>query len=334
MPGSEATLLQAACARRLQAISAQEVLAGRYGYRPARGAGEAGRDLPCALQYGRYGSVVEADLQGCFDHLDPGWLRERRRWRMDDRAFPGLIRQWVQAGIPETDGRVRPPDPGTPPGGGVSPVVANVYVHSARDLWCAKGGKPHWGGEAWRSRDAEDLGGAFRCRSEAAWFSQARPQRLGTCTREVAPEKTRSLRCSRFRPGMQRRFPLVGGACFWKADRQGVPRVTRRPARKKLQRACRRSKEGMQAHRHVPGTACFQGRTARLRGQYRDDGVHGNAHALSRFLEWATQCACKGRNRRGGKRRRVSWARCPQRLDAVNRERPRRTEGRRRRGYA
>jgi retron-type reverse transcriptase len=126
MPVLADTRLQAACARRLTAIDAQELLGCSDGYRPGRGAGDAVRDLTVDRQYGRYGSGVEADLPGCCDHLDHGWVLERLRWRLDDRALLGLSRQWLPAGRLETDGRVIHPDPGTPQGGVVAPVLATV----------------------------------------------------------------------------------------------------------------------------------------------------------------------------------------------------------------
>jgi RNA-directed DNA polymerase len=122
IPGIEDKLLQAACARLLNAIDEQEFLGCSDGYRPGRGAGDAVRELTFDLQYGRYGYVVAADIQGFVDHMDHGWLREMRRWRMDDRALLGLIRKWLKAGMLETDGRVIHPDTGVPPGGVVSPV--------------------------------------------------------------------------------------------------------------------------------------------------------------------------------------------------------------------
>jgi len=180
------------------------------------------------------------------------------------------------------------------------------------------------------SRYADDLGCACRFCSEADWLYQARPQRRGTCTGEVALEQTRRLHCSRVHPGRTRRVTCVGFACFWTEDRQGVPRVKRRTARKTWQRACTRSKAWMQAKRHVPGRAFFNGLKARLRGHYRYYGVHGNSPALHRFCAWAMTCACKWRNRRGGKRRRFSGTRVTRRLDAVPRARPRITEPSRR----
>jgi RNA-directed DNA polymerase len=334
IPVIEDKLLQAACARILNAIYEQEFLGCSYGYRPDRGAGDAVRDLTFDLQYGRYGYVVEADIQGFFDHMDHDWLLKMLRLRIDDRAFLGLIRKWLKAGILETDGRVIHPDTGVPQSGIISPVVANVYLHYALDLWFEKVVKPHCRGEALISRYADDFVCAFRFRSDAEWFYEVLPKRLGKFKLEVSPEKTHILRFSRFHPGITRRFTFLGFEFFWKEDRQGVPRVKRRTARKKLQRACQRIKEWIQANRHLPGQAFFNGLNARLRGHYRYYGVHGNAGALYRFFDWAMQCAFKWLNRRGGKRRSFSWGRFTQILDANHIERPRITEVRRRRAFA
>jgi RNA-directed DNA polymerase len=270
--------------------------------------------------------VVEAEINGFFGPMGHDWLLERLRVRIDDRALLGLIRTGLKAGILEPDGRGSHPDTGVPQGGVASPVRANVDLHEALDRWFDKGVNRQWRGEAWLSRDADDLVGAFRCRSDAERFSQALPKRLGKFTRQGAPEKTRILRFSRLHPGLTRRFTVLGFECFWKEDRQGVPRVKRRTARKALQRACKRSEEGSQANRHVPGKACFSGLSARLRGHSRDSGVHGHSHALPRCFAWALHGAFTWLTRRGGKRRGFSWQRFTQLLDAVPIERPRLTE--------
>ena len=184
------------------------------------------------------------------------------------------------------------------------------------------------------SRDADDCVCACRCRSAAEWLYQGLPKRLGTCNREVSPEQTRSLRVSRLHPGRTRRFTVLGCELFWTEDRQGMPRVKRRTARKTRQRAGQRIKAWLQATRHLPGQAFFNGLKARLRGHDRSSGVHGNAGALSRVVAWALQWAFKWLNRRGGTRRRFSWARFTQILDAIPIERPRLTEVRRRRMFA
>lgn len=247
--------LQAAGASLLKALDAPACLACREGDRPDRGAGEAVRALTVDRQDGRYGEGVEADRTGVFAPIDPDGRLAMRRLRLAERAFLGLIRKWRKAGRLETAGRVIPPDTDVPQGGGVSPGSANVSGYEALDRWGETVVKPHGRGEAWRSRDADDLVCAFRFRREVEGFAQGLPKRRGKCTREVAAEKTRSRRCSRVHPGMTRRCTCLGVAWFWTDDRQGVPRVKRRPARKKPPRACQRIKAWMQAHRHLAGSS-------------------------------------------------------------------------------
>jgi RNA-directed DNA polymerase len=101
--------------------------------------------------------------------MDHDWLLKMLGLRIEDRAFLGLIRKGLKAGMLETDGRVIHPDTGVPQGGVVSPVVANVYLHYALDLWFEKVVKPHGRGAALISRYADDLVCAFRFRSDAEW---------------------------------------------------------------------------------------------------------------------------------------------------------------------
>jgi RNA-directed DNA polymerase len=196
------------------------------------------------------------------------------------------------------------------------------------------GVKPPCRGEAVSRRYADDGVCALQGRREAAWFDEGLPTRRGTCPREGSPGKTRIRRGRRVPPGMTRRGPLLGVEGVWQEDRPGGPRVKRRTARKQRQRACHRLKDGMQANRPVPGRAFVNGLKARLRGHERDDGVHGHAGALSRFVDWALTGTCTWRHRRGGHRRRGSWARFTQIVVAPHSERPRLTEVRRRRGLA
>ena len=326
--------MQLACAKLLAAIYEQDFLDCSYGYRPTRGALDAVRDLTFDLQYGKYGYVVEVDVKGFFDHLDHTWLLDMLWVRIDDRAFLHLIRKWLKAGILETDGQVLHPETGTPQGGTVSPVLANVYLHYALDLWFDKVVKPHCRGEALLCRYADDWVCAFRFQDDAERFFRVLPKRLEKFHLQVAPEKTHLLRFSRFHPSMQRRFTFLGFEFSWMPDRHGVPRVTRRTARKKLQSACRRITEWIKQHRHLPGREFFQGLNARLRGHYNYYGVRGNSHALNRFFHWAMDCTFKWLNRRSGTRKSYTWEQFARVLDRIKIARPRITEVSRRRVFA
>lgn len=315
-------LVQAASTKLLSAIYEQDFMESSYGYRQGRGALDAVSDLTGDLQMGGYGHVVEVDVKGFFDNLDHAKLLEMLSLRIDDRAFLGLIRKWLKAGILEPQGNILYPEAGTPQGGLVSPVLANVYLHHVLDVWFEHVVKVHCQGDALLCRYADDWVCAFRHGTDAAAFYRVLPKRLQKFNLEAAPEKTRLLRFSRYHPSLTRRFTFLGFEFFWKEDRQGKPRVTRRTARKKLQGACRRIKEWIKLNRHLPVRKFFDGLNARLRGHYNYYGVRGNSRALSRFYEWAKDCAFKWLNRRGGKRRSYTWAEFDRVLDHVHIARP------------
>lgn len=334
IPALEDKLVQLAASKLLTAIYEADFLGSSYGYRPGRGAGDAVRDLTFDLQYGSYGYVVEADIKGFFDHVDHDWLLTMLKERIDDGAFLGLIRKWLKAGILEPDGSIIDPDTGTPQGGIISPVLANIYLHYAVDLWFERKVKSACRGEALISRYADDFVCAFRFQDDAERFYRVLPKRLEKFGLEVAAEKTRCLRFSRFHPSMKRRFTFLGFEFYWTLDRAGESRVKRRTAPKKLQGACRRIKEWIKESRHLPGREFFRGLNRRLRGHYNYYGLRGNSRALYRFYHWAIACTFKWLNRRGGKRRSFTWASFTGVLERVRIARPQITEVARRRVFA
>ena len=123
-----------------------------YGYRPKVGAQQAVKDLTYELQFGRYGYVVEADIKGFFNNIDHDWLLRMFKQRVDDKPFLGLIDSWLKAGILERDGSILHPLTGTPQGGVISPILANIYLHYAVDHWFEKVVKPHCKGNAIKLR--------------------------------------------------------------------------------------------------------------------------------------------------------------------------------------
>lgn len=309
-------------------------LACSYGYRPGRGALEAVRDLTFALPYGTYGYLVEADVQGFFDQLDHTQLLTMLRERIDDRAFLRLIRKWLKAGILEPDGHVGHPETGSPQGGCISPVLAHVYVHYVLDVWFDTVVKAHCRGEALLYRYADDWVCAFRYQEDAERLYRILPKRLQKYNRRVAPEKTHLLRFRRFHPSMRRRCTFLGFEFAWMPDRQGVPRVKRRTARKKLQAACRRMTAWITQHRHLPGRMFYRHLNSRRRGHDTSYGLHGNARSLDRFFERAMRSVFKWRNRRGGKRQSFTWEQFTQGWDQRGVARPRITEVKHRRVVA
>jgi group II intron reverse transcriptase/maturase len=170
IPAVQDKLLQLAVKRILEAIYEQDFLRCSYGYRPNISPLDAVDKLTVKLQFGKYNDVVEADIQGFFDNIDHEWMLKMLAERVDDKALLWLIRKWLKAGILEEDGRVIHPITGTPQGGIVSPILANIYLHYALDLWFEKVVKPHCHGEACLIRFADDFVCAFEHQKDAERF--------------------------------------------------------------------------------------------------------------------------------------------------------------------
>ncbi len=307
IPALEDRLVQLACAKLLTTIFEADFLDNSYGYRPNRSAKDAINDLQFNLQFGRFGYVVEADIKGFFDNMDHDWLLRMLRERIDDAAFLNLISKWLKAGILDTDGKIIHPDTGTPQGGIISPILANIYLHFALDLWFEKVVKKYSNGDAMIIRYADDFVCAFRYRRDAVIFFNELPKRLSKFKLSVAPEKTGLMRFSRFHPSMSRRIIFLGFETYWTIDAKGKARVMQRTAHKKLQGACRRIKDWIKQNRHLKGITFIRALNKRLRGHYNYYSVVGNLRYLWRFYGWAIVCAFKWLNRRGGKRKSFTW---------------------------
>jgi group II intron reverse transcriptase/maturase len=325
IPALEDKIVQRAVSMLLVAIYEQDFLDVSYGYRVGKSPNEAVGDLTFQLQYGTFGYLVEADIQGFFDNIDHEWVLKMLALRIDDKAFLNLIRKWLKAGILEPDGMVTDPETGTPQGGIVSPVLANVYLHYALDLWFERVVKPHCRGEAIMCRFADDWVCAFRYKSDAEWFYRELPKRLDKFNLKVEPSKTKILRFSRFHPGMERRFSFLGFEFFWCLDRKGTPRVMRRTARKKLQSCIKRMKIWIRDNRHKKKQWFFKTLNIKLLGHYQYYGVRGNSRSLWEFYDEVMNILFKWLNRRS-QRRSYTWEAFKRLLSYITLAKPRITE--------
>ena len=322
IPSLEDRLVQKACARLLMSIFEEDFLDNSYGYRPNLSAKDAVQDLRYNFSRGKYGYVVEADIRGFFDNMDHDWLLKMLEQRIDDKAFINLIRKWLKAGILDTDGKVIDANTGTPQGGIVSPVLANIYLHFALDLWFEKVVKRYCTGEVMLVRYADDFVCAFRYRDDAKRFYQELPERLLKFNLEVAPEKTHMMRFSRFFPSMQRRIIFLGFEIYWFYNRRGEPCVMQRTARKKLHGACKRIKDWIRENRHLKGLHFITALNRRLQGHYNYYGLRGNSNSLWRFYNWAVKCSFKWLNRRGGKRKSFTWGKFSRAIERLGLAKP------------
>lgn len=307
IPTLEDKLVQLAVARTLSAIYEADFLPCSYGYREGRSAQDAIRDLTDELQRGRFEFVVEADIKGFFDHLRPEWLLKMLAVRIDDEALLELIRKWLRAGILEEDGRVEHPETGTPQGGIVSPVLANVYLHYVLDLWFERRVRRENHGQSRMFRYADDFVCAFAHRHEAEAFVKTLGERLAKFGLELAPDKTRSMRFGRGGREYNGRFDFLGFEFSWgKSRTSGHSIIQRRTSRKKLHAAIGRFTEWIKGHRSHRIGEVLEKVAQKYRGHWSYYGIIGNSKSLWHY-HWATgRSLFKWLNRRS-QRRSFTW---------------------------
>ena len=322
IPVLEDKLLQMAVTQILLAIFEVDFLPCSYGYRPGVGAHDAIKALTDELQFGGHHFVVEADIQGFFNNLQWDWLERMLEQRIADGTFLNLIRKWLRAGILEEDGRVIHPQTGTPQGGVVSPVLANIYLHYVLDLWLERVVRRQQQGRCRMIRYADDFVVGFEYRHEAVAFEKALKDRLAKFGLEVAADKTKTLRFGHNGGPHNGRFDFLGFEFYWEPDRQGKPRVKRRTATKKWRAGRQRMTEWIKGHRHLKLSRLLTTLRAKLRGTWNYYGLIGNYRRLQLFYDATCRTLCKWLNRRS-QRQSLTWPALNRRLARFQVPRPR-----------
>ncbi len=306
IPALEDKLLQGAVASILAAIYEQDFLDTSWGYRPGRGPRQASRVLAGRLAIGNYQCIVEADIRGFFDRIDHDWLLRMIGERVHDAAFTGLIAKWLKAGVLEEDGNVVHPVTGTPQGGIISPILANIYLHYALDLWFERIVRPRQRGQAMIMRYADDFVCAFENRDEAEAFMAMLSERLGKFGLELAGEKSGLIPFSRHTLKDNGGFRFLGFLYHWTLSRNGKPKVQRMTDPKKLQASVAAFSEWIQSRRHQRAHRIMAQLRRKLTGYWNYYGVTGNFRSLGKFWWAVLGLLHKWLNRRS-QRRSYTW---------------------------
>ena len=307
LPTVDDKVIQQSVSQILQSIWEADFLSNSYGYRPAKSAHQAVHSLALNLQYKGYGYIVEADIKGFFDHMDHDWLLKMLEQRIDDKALLTLIKQWLKARVKSPDGSVSCSASGTPQGGIISPVLANIYLHYVLDLWFEKQVKPRLQGKAMLIRYADDFVVAFQYQRDASRFYQALPTRLGKFGLSVAEDKTRFMRFSRFRPGRKRSFQFLGFEFYWDTDFNKEPRLRRRTAPKKQRDTLSELYRWIKQMRSKPLRDWMPSLKRKLTGFRNYYGLPDNSRSLERLHSHVLNSLYKWLNRRS-QRRSYGWS--------------------------
>ena len=290
IPTYEDKILQRAVVMVLEAIYEQDFLDCSYGFRPGRSAHQALESLWQQTMAGGGGWIVEVDIRKFFDMLDHAHLRELLRRRVRDGVLLRLIGKWLKAGVLE-GGCLTTPQAGTPQGGVISPLLANVYLHYVLDEWFEREVKPRLKGRAFLIRYADDFVMGFACEEDARRVLEVLPKRFGKSGLALHPEKTRLVPFRRPgsrspQPGAPAEppagvFDLLGFRHYWGRSRRGYWVVKRKTAPSRFRRALKTIAHWCRLHRHDPIREQQATLGQKLRGHYAYYGITGNARALS-----------------------------------------------------
>lgn len=279
-----------------------------YGFRPGRSAHDALNALQSAAVKMAGGWVVEVDIRKFFDTVDHAHLRTILQQRIRDPVLLRLIGKWLNAGVVENQVFSRPEE-GTPQGGVISPLLANIYLHEVLDEWFVRDVRPVLEGQAELIRYADDFVVLFSRKRDAVRFLDVLPKRFGKYGLMLHPEKTRLVPFRRpdrsdggDGPGT---FDLLGFTHFWALSRNQKWVVKKQTARDRFSRALRRIREWCRLHRHDSLESQQQALNRRLRGHFGYYGVTSNYPALTALRFWVIRAWWKALGRRS--QRRLPW---------------------------
>ena len=302
IPTFEDKVLQRAAAMALEAVYEQDFLNCSHGFRPGRSAHQALSSFRNQMMEMHGGWVIEVDIRKFFDTLDHRHLQQIVRQRVRDGTLLRLIGKWLNAGVVD-EGILSFPEAGTPQGGVISPLLANIYLHEVLDTWFECVVKPRLSGKAFLVRYADDFLIGFSDELDAGRVMKVLPKRFEKYGLTLHPEKTRLLRfLPPWRGGESESFDLLGFTHIWAKSRKGNWVIKQRTAKQRFRRAVKAIAVWCRTHRHRPLKEQRAKLSAKLRGHFGYFGITGNSEALQRFgmcvqriwQKWLARRSAKG----------------------------------------
>ena len=329
IPCLEDKLVQSAMARILGAIYEEDFIENSYGFRPGRSCHDALRELSQTVEWEGTNYIAEADIKGFFDNVDQDWMMKMLEHRIGDKRVLRMVKRFLKSGVTEK-GEIRASEEGVPQGGSLSPILANVYLHYALDLWFEKIYRKSCKGKAKLIRYADDFVVCFQNREDATRFQAELAERLGKFGLEVEPSKTnvlefgrdaeRNARAKGEKPGT---FDFLGFTHYCSRTKDGKRfRMKRVTSRKKFRAKLANLKEWLKKMRVMPTLWILEKVGLKLRGHYAYYGVTDNHPGIARFYREATKMLYKWLNRRS-QRRSYTWAEFEELLKLYPLPRPR-----------
>ena len=306
IPVLEDKVVQAGLVRILEAVYEADFIADSYGFRPGRGCHDALRALSVEVEGRGVHYIVEADIKGFFDNVQHEWLMKFLGHRIGDKRVLRYVKRFLISGVFE-NGEVAATEQGTPQGGVISPLLANVYLHYSLDLWYARVFSRTCTGKSRLIRYADDFVVCFQRESDARRFRVDLEGRLGHFGLEVAAEKTKVLEFgplaehkARTRGEKPQTFDFLGLTHYCSRTRNGGRfRMKRLTSRKKFKAKLLAFKEWLKANRTTLVSELMKTVVAKVRGHIAYYGVTDNSHGISRYVREVQKLLFKWLDRRG-----------------------------------
>ncbi len=296
----------------LEAIYEQDFLDCSHGFRPGRSAHDALRALNGAVHRGEVNVVLEADLVSFFDRIDRPKLKQLLEQRLADKSLMRLIGKCLHVGV--LDGGVEiSPELGTVQGSTLSPLLANVYLHHALDVWFETDVRPALRGQAILVRYADDFIIGLQRPDEAEKVMALLSERMEAFALEIHPDKSCVVDFRRPPRGQQGgkgpgTFDFLGFTHYWRRSRNGRWHMAVKTSRSRQRRAIKAVYEWCRRHRHLSVPAQHQALRRKLNGHYNYFNVRGNSNAVGRLAFYARRAWYKWLRRRS-QRSRLNWDR-------------------------
>lgn len=291
IPTFEDKVLQRAVSMVLEAVYEQEFYPFSFGFRPGKSAHQALEALRHGTMEMRGGWILEVDVRKFYDSVDHERLRAVLRRRVRDGVLLKLIGKWLNAGVLEGK-ELTYPESGTPQGGVISPILANIFMHEIVDHWFVKDVQPRLKGLALLVRYADDMVFVFEREDDARRVYDVLPKRFSRYGLTLHPDKTRLVPF--WRPpingggdsrGDLGTFSFLGFTHYWGRARSGFWVVKKRTDRTRFSRALHRIREWCRTHRHESLRGQQRHLALMMRGHYSYYGVTSNFGALQRFYQ-------------------------------------------------
>ena len=311
IPTIEDKILQRGVVMILELIYEQDFVDWSYGFRPGRSAHHALEATWGALTKMCGGWVLEVDIKSFFDELDHAHLREFVRHRVRDGVLLRLIDKWICAKVLDK-GSLKTSNEGTPQGGVISPLLANIYLHEVFDKWFEDEVRPRLQRGAFAVRYADDILLAFSSYEDACRVMRVLAKRFARFGLRLHPDKTPLVRFERPRPwrdeAKPETFNLLGFTHYWGKSRKGKWVVKRRTARDRFARVIRHFHQWCRANRHIPVAKQYKILSKKLEGHDAYYGITHNSEMLEKLRHEVRRVWRYWLNRRS-QRARMPWKR-------------------------